>query len=149
MVLAYMTDADLYANGQRQNDEYWLQEFHQTTHTCSRLKDFEVSTSSLRVVSANSSHLAQASNGKWLAVGDAANAFDPLSGQGIYKALQSGILAAKAINEHLDGNALALAEYDQAMKQDYARYLQLRSEFYACESRWPDSIFWQRRTLAR
>lgn len=62
---------------------------------------------------------------KWLAVGDAANAFDPLSGQGIYKAVQSGILAAKMIIEHLSGNALASAEYDEAMKQEYARYLQL------------------------
>jgi len=29
------------------------------------------------------------------------------------------------IIEHLSGNALASAEYDEAMKQEYTRYLQL------------------------
>jgi flavin-dependent dehydrogenase len=145
MVVAYMTDADMYARGLRQNDRFWWQELDRTHHTQARLAGSDISSLSLRVISANSSHLAQTTNGGWLAVGDAAIAFDPLSGQGIYRALQSGIRAASAIGEHLAGNASALAAYDDALKRDYAQYLQLRHVFYRAEQRWPDSVFWQRR----
>jgi flavin-dependent dehydrogenase len=81
-----------------------------------------------------------------LAVGDAAIAFDPLYGQGVYKALQSGIRAAHALREHLAGNTSALAEYDEMLKRDYAQYLEFRHVFYRAEPRWPDSVFWQRRS---
>src|SRR5947209_19913475 len=45
----------------------------------------------------------------WLAVGDAASTFDPLSSQGIIKGLRSGICAARSICRYLRGHKKALA----------------------------------------
>lgn len=150
LVLAYMTDADLYAKGQRQNADYWSQMLKRTIHTRSRVSGLDLSQCCPRVVSANSSRLAQTADHNWLAVGDAAMAFDPLAGQGIYKALESGLLGAKVIREHLSGNAStssAMGDYVEARNRDFDQYLQLRRVFYARENRWPQSVFWQRRAL--
>lgn len=150
LVLAYMTDADLYAKGQRQNSNYWSQLLKKTVHTRFRVSGFDLSARYPRVVSANSSRLAQTADRNWLAVGDAAIAFDPLAGQGIYKALESGLLGAEVIKEHLSGNASTSSEigdYVEARNRDFTQYLHLRHVFYARENRWPQSLFWQRRAL--
>jgi flavin-dependent dehydrogenase len=150
LVLSYMTDADLYAKGQRQNPDYWSLMLKQTIHTRSRISGFDLSAWCPRVVSANSSRLAQTADRNWLAVGDAAIAFDPLAGQGIYKAIESGLLGAKVIKEHLSGNgstSSAIGDYVEARNRDFTQYLHLRHVFYARENRWPQSLFWQRRAL--
>jgi flavin-dependent dehydrogenase len=50
---------------------------------------------------AQSGHLAPVAGDDWLTVGDAAAGFDPLSSQGIAKALRSGIFASYAIGDLL------------------------------------------------
>jgi len=54
----------------------------------------------------------------WLAAGDAASAFDPLSSAGIYKALATGQRAARAIQA---GDA---QPYQDFIRDSYARYLE-------------------------
>ena len=81
----------------------------------------------------------------WLAVGDAAATFDPLSSQGIFKALRSGVLASYAILDYFKGNRAGLARYATLLAQEYESYLETRSEYYGRERRWPQSRFWQRR----
>jgi len=72
-------------------------------------------------------------------------AFDPLSGQGIYKALQSALLSADSIDGYLKGRKSALREYAVKAGQGFNRYLLARSAFYSKERRWSDSTFWRRR----
>lgn len=75
----------------------------------------------------------------WLATGDAALSFDPLSSQGILTAITSGILAANAfLEEDLDG-------YSTYLDATYDAYLKNLSEYYDLEQRWPDEPFWSRR----
>ena len=81
----------------------------------------------------------------WLAVGDAASTFDPLSSQGIVKGLRSGICAARSICRYLRGNSNALAEYADFVEREYSKYLDSRAGYYGLEQRWPDLPFWQRR----
>jgi len=81
----------------------------------------------------------------WLAVGDAATAFDPLSSQGILSALYSGLKAGRAIADALDGDRAALPEYDAIVTNVYDRFLEKRLRYYAHERRWPDSSFWRAR----
>jgi flavin-dependent dehydrogenase len=49
-------------------------------------------------------------------IGDAAGFVDPLSGEGLHRALVSAELAAEAIGQHLAGNPLALREYDRRLR---------------------------------
>ena len=81
----------------------------------------------------------------WLALGDAALSFDPLSSQGISNALYTGLAGARAINAALDGHRSALAHYDEHLAGIYRAYLRNRANFYGYEKRWSEQPFWQRR----
>ena len=81
-----------------------------------------------------------------LCVGDAASCFDPVSGQGILKALQSGIFASYAIADVLrDGDDRGLRRYRFILEQDFEAYRATLRDFYALEARWPARPFWRRR----
>lgn len=144
LVLAYMTDADLYAKERKQSRNYFQRLLESTKHTRSRLGS-KLPTENPRIVAANSSRLDFVAGRSWLAVGDAAMAFDPLSGQGVYKALQSAAHAARTIHEHWTRKASALDDYALAADRTFNNYLLKRRAFYAVEQRFPYSTFWQRR----
>lgn len=95
-----------------------------------------------QVASARSGRLAQFSGDGWMAVGDAAMAFDPLSGLGLFKAIESGMRAASAICSSMES---ARADFDAWNDQVWKEYLEQRRQFYAMETRWVGSLFWQRR----
>lgn len=81
----------------------------------------------------------------WLATGDAALSFDPLSGQGILNALFTGLAAAEAVDRYLSGTLGNMAGYGARITrihQEYRRHLAL---WYAAETRWPKAPFWRRR----
>ena len=144
LVLAYMTDADLYATARKQGRNDWLRQLQGTTHTKSRVENYLLS-SGPHILPANSSRLDRVAKGTWLAIGDAAMAFDPLSGQGVYKALDSGMRAARSVQKYFSGNTSALQDYSGGIEQDFDSYLQTRRVVYNKETRFPNSVFWQRR----
>ena len=84
----------------------------------------------------------------WLAAGDAASRFDPLSSQGITKALRSGIFAAYAIGDLLaDHTDRGLRGYERFIRAEFEAYRAARATNYGNEQRWPESAFWTRRLL--
>jgi flavin-dependent dehydrogenase len=84
----------------------------------------------------------------WLAVGDAASLFDPLSSQGILKGLRSGIFASYAIGDLLvKEDARGLDRYRRYVREEFESYSRVRARYYAEERRWPESPFWQRRAV--
>lgn len=95
---------------------------------------------------APSARLDRACGPGWLAVGDAASSFDPISSQGIHKALTDGLLAAEAIAAWLGhGDGRALDRYAELVAARFDGYLGDRAYLYALERRWPDAPFWSRR----
>lgn len=80
----------------------------------------------------------------WIAVGDAACAFDPLAGNGILKALVSGIDASLALVRH-SNESNAFDNYSDSVRMMFSNYLVNRTEFYQREKRWRQSSFWLRR----
>jgi flavin-dependent dehydrogenase len=143
-VAAYMTDADLLARESSRGDSFWPKLLKDASHTLDRLQAFRF-TSKPFVVCANSALLSQPSSHNWLAVGDAAFSFDPLSSQGISKALESGMRAADAINESWCGKASGFRDYTDWIRAQYYRYVRTHANYYSHEARWPDSLFWKRR----
>jgi len=144
IVVAFMTDADIYARASKGARHFWNEELKRTKHTKARLYA-GIPTPVTQVVSANSSCLDETFGKNWLAVGDAAMAFDPLSSQGVYKALETGLQAAEAIRDRLSGDAEALLRYAVKLDDTFDRYLAVRGYYYTQEGRWPDSLFWKRR----
>src|SRR5262245_2364984 len=144
MVAIYMTDADLLLRGRQMLRGFWQASLKRTHHTRARLNEFRLE-SSPRVVAANSAKLDRLAGRAWLAVGDAAMAFDPLSSQGISEALESGALAGELLERYLRKDAGALREYSARMNKVFSRYIQLYEGYYGREQRWPRSAFWRRR----
>lgn len=146
LVAVFLSDADLDATRQAATAEGWLALLNQTAHLRSRIErhNYQIEVAP-RFVSANSSRLDVVAGNSWLAVGDAAAAFDPLSSQGIVTALESGILAAETI---LAGEPEDLKTYSERLEQKFAAYLANRNFYYAQERRWPASTFWRRRHSA-
>ena len=144
MVVAYMTDADLLPKGRIRIIEYWQDRLRWTPNTCSRLSGC-VPETGIRSVAANSYRMDRVAGNNWLVAGDAAIAYDPLSSQGIYWALKSGLLAARAIEKCLLGDQTALKEYAREIQRSFDKYLSMRTIIYGREQRWAYSAFWQRR----
>ena len=147
LMAVYMTDADLLRRNRGAWHAFWQARLQQTIHTRSRLHAFDLQGVP-RAVAACSSRLDCVSGRGWLAVGDAAMAFDPLSSQGLMQALASGIYAGEAVSGHLAGEAAAMDKYDIRAYDAFREYSRLRAVYYGRERRWPQSVFWQRRHAA-
>ena len=83
-----------------------------------------------------------------LRVGDAAMAVDPLSGNGIFQALSTALVAPAVINTLLvDGaNApLALGFYEARVRHLFERFARIGRDFYRSETRWAEAPFWRQR----
>ncbi len=81
----------------------------------------------------------------WIAAGDAAAALDPLSGQGLLRALGSGVLAARVAIDALAGRTAATERYARLAARRADADMHARAEHYNRVRRWPSSEFWKRR----
>ncbi|PVB60573.1 glycine oxidase maturase GoxB [Labrenzia sp. 011] len=97
------------------------------------------------LASAATTWLAPCAGANWLAVGDAATAFDPLSSHGMTSALWSGLQGAEAAAASLTGDPLASDIYAERVARGVQEFLIGRRRIYAQETRFADSPFWQRR----
>jgi flavin-dependent dehydrogenase len=92
-------------------------------------------------------HLGEPLGGpNWIAVGDAALSFDPLSSQGILFALYSGIRGAETVIHCLarpDSTDRFQSEYRQKVLQVYEANQRARRLFYSGERRYLASAYWQ------
>ena len=97
LAVALASDPELIGRaGLNQKDE-WLARLRETNYVSSEVANCSVIDDSLRVCIAPSLLLDRSVGNRWLAVGDAASTYDPISSQGIYKALSNGIQAAEGI----------------------------------------------------
>lgn len=141
-IVTWMTDPDVRERCPGTLGDLWHRELDGTLHT--RLRVPGGTGCGVGVVAANS-WVRRAACGRRLAVGDAAAAYDPLSGHGVLRALRTGQLAAAAVVAAQDGSAGALDRYADGVAEQFGRYVRLRRGFYRGEHRWPDSLFWRRR----
>jgi 2-polyprenyl-6-methoxyphenol hydroxylase-like FAD-dependent oxidoreductase len=140
-----MTDSDIGRNLELHDRDQWLSLLSKTNAVRSRLGRAVLHGAPV-IRAANSAHLDPVCGTDWLAVGDAASAFDPLSSHGIVKALRSGIFAGYAIADLLNkSDASGLEKYRKLVRREFAAYRRAHAEYCAAEDRWPDRPFWSRR----
>ena len=141
--VSFQTDADLLAGQGWRTKEWFAMRLRQTRHIARLMAGHRYEFKQApQITSAHSGRLKQFRGDGWLAIGDAAMSFDPLSGQGILKAMQSGLKAAELVVT----NSMNDGVFFEAWNED--RWLQFshgRSRHYAAEQRWVDSVFWARR----
>lgn len=144
-VCMFVTDDDLLPRGgKRVLRAWWLDQLGQTVHVPGRFSDVAYSRDFI-TCSARSQCLDIPVGSGWLAVGDAAMAFDPLASQGIAKALDHGQRAATSISAYLKGDDSSLERFALDLKREYAVFQTTRAQYYCLEQRWPQSVFWRRR----
>ena len=140
-VAALMTDADL-TDAAVRTPAGFAHALVQTRHLAPLLAGSSIVPHS---EPAHGSRLHPLRGEHWLAVGDAALAFDPLSSQGIMTAVYTGMIGATALDAHLDGDHTALPAYGARLATIAAAYDLNTRRVYGAESRWPDRPFWMRR----
>lgn len=147
LVVAFMTDADLLdtARARRAGVLHSLLDGAPVTRARVLAAGADLTRSPAVVRPAHSARLTAVTGPGWLAVGDAAVAFDPLASYGIAAALGEGFHAAAAVADHLAGRREALLDHARLLDRTLAQYLVLAHDRYALEQRWPASAFWRRR----
>ncbi len=149
-IAVLMSDSDLVRGLRADRAAPWRRLLAATGPTRARLAGCRP-LSAPRVLPAASQRLEPAAGRGWIAAGDAAVSFDPLSSSGIGHALASGIHAARAADQALTaaaagGTETALLDgYDAQVAGIMSQYLRLRHHFYAVEERWAEQPFWRRR----
>ena len=144
LAVAFMSDSVIIKSHRLISFQAWLDLLGTTKHTKARVRNAQPIGAPL-TYPASSQRLAQVAASGWLAVGDAATIFDPLSSAGIMKGLRSGVLASYAIGDFFRGNISGLEKYEALLKREFENYLATRADYYRREMRWANSVFWQRR----
>ncbi len=97
----------------------------------------------------STSTLSQAAVGeRWIRIGDAAMAVDPLSGNGIFQSLSSALQAPAVIHTLLqrpENQQLAQQFHQTRVENLFMRFARLGRDFYQMEQRWLEQPFWQAR----
>ncbi|MDX1501267.1 MAG: FAD-dependent oxidoreductase [Thermoanaerobaculia bacterium] len=144
LAVAFLTDADIAGGLALEDCERWTAHLAAAPHTRRRVEGARRWRGPTRYP-AHSQRLDPVGGDGWLAAGDAAAVFDPLSGLGVLKALDSGVAAAGAALDHLSGDPSALPRYAAWVDDLWNRYLATRASYYTREGRWPEAPFWRRR----
>jgi flavin-dependent dehydrogenase len=146
LVTAFMTDARLLEKSTQEQHGYWQQ--LQQTSLIKKVfpENYEPDfATGLQTQSAGTSYLETCCGNNWLAVGDAAFAYDPVSSYGMTSALGSGYYAGQAIADCLSGEAAAIDAYRFLTEKTFADYLPMWQQQYVVEQRWKEAPFWKAR----
>jgi flavin-dependent dehydrogenase len=143
-----MTDADIARDLRLGTQEGWRAALDRTRFTSAiaqRVDGLEAPT----LQAAGGRQAATPVGFRFLCAGDAASAFDPISGHGVVKAMRSGIFAAYAAADCLvRDDDTALPRYGAWIAREAAGYAAALREHYGSEPRWADRPFWRRRTTS-
>jgi flavin-dependent dehydrogenase len=144
-VVAYLSDSDL-AGREALEPEGFAARLAATLHVRTLLEEFGYEMDAEpRGADASGARLDRFRGEGWVAAGDAALSFDPLSSQGMLTALYSGMKAGEAVHAQLSGDASALEAYESRLEEVWAAYRENRAAHYAAEMRWAARPFWRRR----
>ena len=147
MVVIFFTDSDL-AIADRRGRARQLEALLTLAppHTAERLRDCRLACTA--TFPANSTLVQSVCGTNWIAIGDAACTFDPLSSQGVMHALESALAAAGAILQGGAERERALHNYRNSIQRTFESYLKAYAYHYAQEARWLTAEFWHRRRFA-
>jgi flavin-dependent dehydrogenase len=141
-VVAFMSDIDVIREQHLHETSEWLRLLDQTNATRARIGDAEILREPA-ACPAQSQMLEPPFGDGWIAAGESAVAFDPLSSMGIGYALTSGIEAARFAAAGIRADT-----YTADIASHFNAYLKRRREYYCIEQRWSDRAFWRRRQAA-
>ena len=150
-IVMFFSDSDLPGFKACGTREAFLERLEQTCYikqkVASECTNYqEISSMSLYNEPARSTVSSLVQGDKWIAIGDAAMSFDPLSSQGLWVGFETARRAVNTITTHLANSHCASdLEYQGWVTNTYNDYLQEKQKYYAMEQRFKGEEFWQRR----
>jgi flavin-dependent dehydrogenase len=143
LALALFTDADLHDARRARGRDGFDALLAAAPHTRARFAAHAAALATApRFVGAGSGWLTPVHGPGWIAAGDAALTYDPISAHGLTLALRTGIGAADAV---LAGTDAALAGYAARLTRGFHDYRAAALRIYRAEQRWTDAPYWRRR----
>lgn len=149
-VATYFTDPDLVDLVRLRHAAAFTDLLSSTTHVAAVVAGHHYSIETAPTIApAATTRLRSPVGPGWLAVGDAASTFDPLSSQGILTALVMGREAGTAAAHLCTRTAACAAEsYASGYERIVETYRRDRDHCYGSERRWSARAFWARRHTA-
>ena len=141
--MAFHTDSDLIEKSALKTAQSFIDLAKENEQMKMLLNEAKSAMEFHGTTAANSTKLEQVAGKQWVAIGDAAVSFDPLSSQGMFNAMASAMQLQRLINEFGFADEVS-KHYTNQVEQIWAHYLKHRSLFYGAERRWK-SEFWERR----
>ena len=143
VVAVWLTDARSDA-GRATRSAKWREWLALAPHSAARLRD-RADRGLVRVLPAGPAFTEWHGSERVYPVGDAAVAFDPVSGSGLCFALRSALEAAALLaGDSLDA-ARAHDAYRSGLRRVFADHLRTRQEMYELEDRFAEAPFWRSR----
>jgi flavin-dependent dehydrogenase len=102
----------------------------------------------VRIFAASPTLVERVAGSSWLLVGDAASTVDPISSQGIQKAITSALAAGVVVQTILtrpEEKETAIAFYQDREETTFRLHVDSLARLYNLEGRWRDQPFWKRR----
>lgn len=118
----------------------WMKALEETKHVSSLIEQSRHILGP-RACDARGAYLEQAQGKGWLAVGDAALAFDPLSSQGIFNALYTGMRGGQAVIKALEGDPEPQKHYQHRIEKIRGAYRKHVNLYYAMEGRQGEGVW--------
>ncbi|WDE07574.1 tryptophan 7-halogenase [Thalassomonas viridans] len=149
-VVAFFSDADIISKHKLNQAANWQQLLAESRHIRLGGKGGAVLSGAPWVRNASSHITHSVLRKNFIAIGDAAASFDPISDMGLGFAMTSACHGAKVVQTQLtssDRNTkqAQLDGYQQEVVDHFEQYLRLRKKCYSHEHRWSGAKFWSRR----
>lgn len=147
-IISLFTDVDILEPAE--NRLTWLNKVLKTTSYVRQIAGHLPDNTSMSTRDARTSIRNVLWRNSWICVGDAARTLDPLSGNGIERAIQDGLNAAEVVSK-----AVTNRNFDElkslAVNQvgSFHQALALQEYYYGLERRWSKEQFWSRRAANR
>ncbi|MBS1912918.1 MAG: NAD(P)/FAD-dependent oxidoreductase [Bacteroidetes bacterium] len=145
LVVMFMSDADIHRSLRLTEGDRWEHLLAEAPHTMERVEGCRPIAQPAFFAAVSHRLRRNGARGCWLACGDAAIGVDPLSSSGIVRAIRTGEGAGQAIGNWLLGRTDVAGAYERILDAEFEEYMAERSGYYALETRWPHSTFWNRR----
>lgn len=154
-VIAFQTDPDLVDRNTFKHVNTFLSFAKEHKLIQPLIEGNETTVNFHGTVSANSTRLEQVTGKQWVALGDAAMSFDPLSSQGMFNAMANAMQLQKLLINYdfikdLDSTKEEQFNrlYENQLQQVWNHYLKHKNFFYSTETRWKEATFWKRRGIS-
>ncbi|MEQ3499370.1 tryptophan 7-halogenase [Tenacibaculum sp. SSH1-16] len=154
-VIAFQTDPDLVDRNTFKHVNTFLSFAKEHKLIQPLIEGNETTVNFHGTVSANSTRLDQVTGKQWVALGDAAMSFDPLSSQGMFNAMANAMQLQKLLIKYdfikdLDSTKEGKFNilYENQLQQVWNHYLKHKNFFYSTETRWKEATFWKRRGIS-